>query len=178
MVQSGKTRRDTDTLLRALDETGIPARVYVDDSRRPAVNGRTELVGHSSYDRVLADLQRAAIVAVPLFDDGVLAGLTEINDALALGKPMVVTRCRMLDLDVEAIGCGIVVEPGDVAGWTAALRRLWDDAELRASMGATGRRFAETEWNADRFGSGLVDLVRRLVGSDEQSTSSGMGCQR
>ena len=93
-----------------------------------------------SYGHVLKDLVRASVVAIPLKNPGKISGLSELNDALALGKPVVVTRTLHLrDVDVEAIGCGVWVEPGDVSGWRTALARLHGDVALRASMGAAGR---------------------------------------
>jgi glycosyltransferase involved in cell wall biosynthesis len=37
---------------------------------------------------------------------------------------------------------GLLVTPGDMAGLTAALRRLADDAELRARLGAAAQQRA------------------------------------
>jgi glycosyltransferase involved in cell wall biosynthesis len=171
VVSTGKTLRDPETLMAALEGTAIPARVY----GAARSSGRAEAVratAHSdlgrgstpqfSYEQVLPDLQSAAVVAVPLASDDRLAGLSEVVDALALGKPLVVTRSRWLDVDVEKIGCGIAVDPGDVAGWRDALHQLWHDPELRRAMGRAGRGFAERELNADAFGTVLVDAVHQV----------------
>ena len=65
------------------------------------------------------------------------------------------------DIDIEAIGCGLWVAPGDVAGWRQALTTLMSDPDRRAEMGAAGRRFAERGWNAEAFGAGVVEIMRR-----------------
>jgi len=88
-----------------------------------------------------------------------LTGLTEAIDALALAKPIVVTRSRYFPFDVEAVGCGIWIEPHDVDGWARAFGRLLADPGMRAAMGAAGRRFAEHEWNYDTFCRGLSELI-------------------
>jgi glycosyltransferase involved in cell wall biosynthesis len=166
VVCAGKSNRDWPTLLAALERTGVPAEVFV---TRDAVvpeppPGHVELrrpTGGAPFlplQTVLPRLQRASVVAIPIADPNRLTGLSELNDALALGAPVIVTRCDQLDVDVEAIGCGIRVEPGDVAGWAAALERLAGDASLRREMGARGRAWAEREWNAERFGAGMVDV--------------------
>ena len=36
------------------------------------------------------------------------------------------------------------------------------DPARRADMGARARAFAESSWNADRFGRGLVEIFDRL----------------
>jgi glycosyltransferase involved in cell wall biosynthesis len=58
------------------------------------------------------------------------------------------------------IGCGLSVEPYDVAGWRDALARLAGDPALRAKMGRRGREFAEAGYNAEAFGTAVVDAVR------------------
>jgi hypothetical protein len=103
----------------------------------------------------------AAVVVVPVIDPGRLTGLTEINDALALGKPLIVTRSPYLPFDVEEVGCGIAVEPGDETGWRAALERLLGDAGLRGELGARGRAHDETGFNYAGFGAAARAAVTR-----------------
>ena len=89
-------------------------------------------------------------------------GLTELNDALALSKPVVMTRSpTALDVDIEAIGCGIWVDVGDVDGWQRALSLLMSDAALRDRMGAAGRKFAEQGWNQQSYGARVVEIIER-----------------
>ncbi len=148
VVSAGRTERDTDTLRRALEGTGLPARIHRDQRLRP-------------FPEVLDDLRRAMIVAIPLPPTDRLLGLTEVNDALALAKPIVMTRND--DFDPEAVGCGIAVDAGDVAGWRDALLTLAGDPGLRAQMGRRGREFAETGYNAAAFGAAVVDAVRAVA---------------
>lgn len=169
VLSAGKSNRDVETLLRALSVTGQAARVYdltyslksAPDAVtlvRPGGAGMDATTG-STYlaTQVLSDIARASIVAIPISNPYRLTGLTEINDALALGKPIIATRSPYSPIDVEAIGCGLSVDPGDVEGWVAALRTL-DDASVRAAFGSRGREFAETGWNYEAFGTGLVAL--------------------
>jgi glycosyltransferase involved in cell wall biosynthesis len=143
IVSAGKTERDTATLARAAASLGLPARIYGPD-------------GAADYGSVLDDLRRASIVAIPLARTDRLLGLSEVNDALALGKPLVMTRSPAIDFDPSAIGCGIAVEPYDEAGWREALGRLASDPELRAALGRRGREFAENGYNARAFGDAVV----------------------
>jgi glycosyltransferase involved in cell wall biosynthesis len=171
VVSVGQTERDPRTLLRALDGTGLPAKVYVDGRVDVPPVDAVEVVptwrhlGRAiPYSEVLDDVRRASIVAIPLEATHRLVGLTEVGDALALSKPIVMTRNPALGVDPGAIGCGITVEPGDVAGWRAALLRLGHDPALRARMGARARQFAERGYNADVFRSAITDAVRQADG--------------
>jgi glycosyltransferase involved in cell wall biosynthesis len=162
VVSAGKEERDTDTLLRALEQTQVPARVYADV---PSRTGVVEVVHRGDgpplpYSNVLNDLRRASIIAIPLRRGDRVLGLSEVNDALALGKPIVMTRTDAIDFDPAEIGCGLSVEPYDVAGWRDALVRLAGDPALREKMGRRGREFAKAGYNAEAFGAVVVEAIR------------------
>ncbi len=81
----------------------------------------------------------------------------KMYEGLASGRPVVL----MAALEGEAAkiirenNCGIAVEPGDVEGMAAAIRRLCQDADLSREMGENGRRTAIEKFDrtviADRF---------------------------
>jgi hypothetical protein len=166
VVSCGKTNRDIATLLTALHRTGLPAAVYSLDGHRTDAASRVEIVSNPTqfeYADVISNLQRASIVAIPIQDTERLSGLTELNDGLALGKPIVMTRTAYIDVDIEAVGCGIWVDRGDADGWERALRDLAADPARRHEMGAAGRRYAESSWNAELFGSGLLQILAEVA---------------
>ena len=168
MVSAGKTNRDIPTLLEALRRSRQPARVY---STSPGLSdvANARVISPQSQGRplfefgeVLEDMRRASIVAIPIADPERLTGLSELNDAMALEKPVIVTRSPQLDLDIEEIGCGIWVNQGNADAWTRAIERLASDPAGAAEMGRNGRRFAESAWNNDLFGRGVVDAFGQL----------------
>jgi glycosyltransferase involved in cell wall biosynthesis len=173
VVSAGKSNRDVVTLVSALARAGATGLVYDLERRLPsppsdAVRlvhpGRSAGVDPDSPggylpEHTIADTAAASIVAIPVVDPGRLTGLTEAVDALALAKPIVATRSRYFPFDIESVGCGLWVDPGDVDGWTIALQRLLSDPDARSDMGAAGRRFAEREWNYEAFCRGLSELV-------------------
>ena len=53
---------------------------------------------------------------------------------------------------------------GDVPALQAALTRLLGDAELRARLGRTARRHAETRFDLDVQARKLVEVYRALAG--------------
>jgi glycosyltransferase involved in cell wall biosynthesis len=168
IVSAGQTERDPATLLAALDGSGLRARVYAGaGAELPEPPGvelvRTDAGAPLHYGTVLEDLRRASVVAIPLRAGDRLAGLSEVADALALAKPIVMTRSPAIDFDPETIGCGISVEPGDVEGWRAALARLGADPELRAEMGRRGREHASAGHDAAAFGARIVEAVRSVA---------------
>jgi glycosyltransferase involved in cell wall biosynthesis len=170
VVSAGKTDRDLPTLLEALRRTRLPARVYsLAPGPRADIPPGTDMVAPESggpplfeHTRVLTDLSRATVVAIPLADPSRLRGLSELNDAMALAKPVVMTRSPYFDFDIEEEGFGIWVDPGDVDGFARALDRLASDPEEAAAMGRNGRRFAEEHWNYELFCDELAAAFAEL----------------
>jgi glycosyltransferase involved in cell wall biosynthesis len=162
IVSSGKSNRDLQTLVDAMGRVGDSGLIYDVGATVPAAPPNVDLVlpgGHGTDpaslsgflpSRVYEDLRRASVIAIPIRDPNRLTGLTEINDALALGMPLILTRSPYTPVDVEAIGCGFVVEPGDVDGWVRALVELRDPA-TRRQMGDAGGTRAKKSWNYGIF---------------------------
>jgi glycosyltransferase involved in cell wall biosynthesis len=175
VVSTGKTGRDVETIIAAAKLIGVKARIYARDAgclRKSEVPPSIELreattaagrSGPLNYDHVLSDLRDAAVVAIPLMDPKPVHGLTELNDALACGKPVVMTRTPYVDIDIEGIGCGVWVRQGDVAGWAETLRELTGDEARMRTMGIRGRQFAQQYWNARGFGEGVERVISKVL---------------
>jgi hypothetical protein len=176
VVAAGKTGRDFTTLVHALRRRPVPAQLWTTPDSLPELPPGVEVrAPHTIPDDPGAAQQfawvqardaiaSAAVVAIPLADTNRLVGLSELADALALGRPVVMTRSPFIDVDIDAVGCGRVVEHGDVDGWAQALDELMGDPELRAEMGRAGRRYVESSWNADLFGRGVLRLAETVCG--------------
>jgi len=91
-----------------------------------------------------------------------LAGLTSVVDALALGKPLVMTRNKWLDLDPEAEGFGLTVAPNDVEGWRQAVTMILGDSSLRERMSQAARDVAQ-RLNMTLFAKGLAGMLHQVV---------------
>ncbi|HYM54325.1 MAG TPA: hypothetical protein VES97_03105 [Solirubrobacteraceae bacterium] len=177
VVATGKTGRDMRTLLRALAAAGAPARVYGEREELRAAGPippgvevlPTLAAGRSSsaplsYEHTLADLRSAAVVAIPLADPAPLHGLTEVVDALACARPMILTRAPYFDFDIEEIGCGWWVRRGDLAGWSERLAEAMADRDRLEQMGRAGRAWAGEHLNARLFADGVRRVLLDVAG--------------
>jgi glycosyltransferase involved in cell wall biosynthesis len=103
----------------------------------------------------------ATIVCLPsTYGEGIPKVLIE---AAACGKPLVaydVPGCREIVRDGEN---GILVPPGDVIGVVAAVKRLLEDAELRASMGGKSRQMVVDEFSDAIVHAGTLRVYRELL---------------
>jgi glycosyltransferase involved in cell wall biosynthesis len=73
------------------------------------------------------------------------------------------TRNPLVDIDLEALGAGILVDPYDVAAWRRALERLIADPSLTREMGRRARRAAEDHLNLRRFAGDLAAVLRTVL---------------
>jgi len=108
--------------------------------------GRMRLLGRVSDDELLTAYRDATCVVAPALDEDY--GLTAI-EAMAHGRPVVVCRdggglAELVDDGVT----GLVVDP-DPTSLAAGVRRLLEDPDLAAELGANGReRARELSWEA------------------------------
>lgn len=171
VVSIGKTRRDHDTLVAAFKDSTTPLTIVgTPPSQLPSsptikVVPAYEDSRHVPYREVLGIYRHARIVAIPLIKTGSMAGLTSLLDAMALGKPVIMTRNPWIDIDIEAEGIGLWIAPGDVAGWRRAVRELVSDAGRCRQMGQRARALVETRYNIQNFTAQLANaLTDALVG--------------
>jgi len=83
-------------------------------------------------------LAGARVVLLPLPDGWASWGQMTLLQAMALGKPVVVTNVRPVR-DYVAKGC-VTVPTGDAGVLLEAASSLWEDAALRATWGEAARR--------------------------------------
>jgi glycosyltransferase involved in cell wall biosynthesis len=89
-------------------------------------------------------LAAADIVVVPSLLEGF--GLVAL-EAMAAGRPCVVSRTGGLPEIVEDDDSGILVPAGDVTALASALDRLVSNPDLRARMGRRGRAVVEARFD-------------------------------
>lgn len=115
-----------------------PSSVSAVDVARWTSEGVIEHAPYSNNpDRMFS---KASIVALPSYREGFPKSLV---DAAAAGRAVVTTDvpgCR--DAIIPGV-TGLLVKVRDAEALAAAISRLLDDAELRASMALAGRRLAE-----------------------------------
>ena len=171
VLAAGKTNRDFPTLVEALRDTPWSAAIYcargnLAKVREPSANVvvQTDETGHVlDYRELYGRSRRARVIAVPLTAVDALAGLTSVVDALALGKPLIMTRNRWLDFDPQAEGIGYSIDVGDVDGWRQALQRILSDPALEHRMGQQARAIGE-RMNTQTFAKQLAHHFESVLG--------------
>ena len=85
-----------------------------------------------------------------------------VAEAMSYGLPVVISDQVGLAPDVRAAGAGEVVGAKDAAGIGLALDRL-SDPEVRARVGAAGRRLIQAEFSMETMAGRLNELYTRVA---------------
>lgn len=97
---------------------------------------------------------------------------TVVLEAMALGKPLVVTAFGGAREPVEAAECGFVVSPFDVPRMADSLERLINQPELALRLGRAGQRAVQGPLHIDRAVDRYLELMRTHVGHSRRSQSA------
>jgi glycosyltransferase involved in cell wall biosynthesis len=91
-------------------------------------------------------------------------GFTNVLEAMALARPMIVTRTGAVasEIDVEQAGCGLFVPANNGDALATALTALAEDPKRAESMGKTARQLAESHYNIERYARGLHAFFESL----------------
>jgi glycosyltransferase involved in cell wall biosynthesis len=108
--------------------------------------------------------RRSRVVAIPLYDVDFQAGSLVAYEAMACGKPVVMTRTRGQNDILRDGETGLYVRVGDAYDMADALNRLLADPELARAMGRRGRAVVEQGLNLDAYLQQMVRLVREVAG--------------
>jgi glycosyltransferase involved in cell wall biosynthesis len=184
VVATGRTGRDFKTFAHAAKLSGIPATVIgleghlngavfhtspnlriIEARNEEPVPGEDR--GWIKYPDLCNQMRDHAAIAIPLFAQRNLAGLTGLMDALGLGRAVIMTRNSHIDLDIEAEGIGFWVDPGDVDGWAHHLLWIYQHPDRVQAMGFRARALAERGYCSIDFSKQISALLHQLIGSCE-----------
>lgn len=172
VVAAGRTGRDFETFGRAATLAESPAHIIcLHSDWRQSFSEFGENVqvtavpdkNYMSYAQLLPIFAQARVMAIPLSQGDSLAGLTSLTDALGMGKPVIMTRHPLIDLDIEAEGIGKWVEVGDVQGWHRAIRFFDEQPDLSLEMGRRARNLVEDGWNSVAFAEQILDILEGVA---------------
>ncbi|HEU4420909.1 MAG TPA: glycosyltransferase family 4 protein [Pilimelia sp.] len=128
---------------------------------RLGLRERVTFLGFVDHDRVPALLRGADVLVMPSRYEELG---TAVVEAMHCGVPVVAARTGGMPGLVGDGEAGLLVDPGDVAGFAAAIDRLLADPAARRRMGEQGRRRAAGHgW--DRLVGQILDVYGAALGS-------------
>ena len=121
-----------------------------------------------SYDELLRDYYAGCTASLIILKNDPLektaVGFTNLIEAMAMARPVIVTRTGALptEIDVEKVGCGLHVPAEDPNALAEAIETLASDLDRARSMGEAGRTLCETRYNITRYARELHEFFESL----------------
>jgi glycosyltransferase involved in cell wall biosynthesis len=123
------------------------------------------------FEEMRRRLGQARAVALPVRENTYSGATTVLLQAMALGKPVVVSRTSAI-----ATGYGLVdgencrlVPPGDAAAFAKSVRDVLGDELHARALGASARRTVESDLTWERY----VDRIEQLIDAAAASARAG-----
>ncbi len=160
----GQEQRDYDTLLQALEGTGIrvvivASSLWSSKNAKPDENGMATVLRNIPYRELRTLYARARLVAVPLFDVDYAAGVNTILESMAMAKPVIVSRTKGIKDYIVPGETGMFVSQSNPEAWRETILSLWDDPAQRRQLGANARQRVQESMNLDVY----VDRVEAIA---------------
>lgn len=124
------------------------------------LDGAVDLVGHLSFDRLVAAMREATAVA--LFSEEETLP-TVIAQAMALGRPVLASDVGGITDMVEQGRTGFTVRSGDVPALAARMVELLSSHPLRMAFGARAATAAAARWRAGAVADQTVDAYHKAL---------------
>jgi glycosyltransferase involved in cell wall biosynthesis len=156
--------RDWPTFLAAARQTpGIPYRLATEPSMLAGLDvpDNVRLLGRVDHLRYRDLLRGAALVVVPTKDFAYPTGQSVLLEAMACGRPVVVTHTPAMDDYVTEAARTHAV--GDAGGLAEAVASLWDDRAARERMGEAARRLASTRFDTRHMWDAVLPAILEVV---------------
>lgn len=174
-ISAGTTQRDVDTLIEAFRGVDFPLRIFTTPQHLPTIkdipSNVTIYTEGTTYKNLLEEYNNARIILVPMKISDTpnnTHGLTSLMDVMVMGKPVIITRNRNLDIDVEKEGIGLWANRYDPAHWRILLNDLLFDEERLAAMGTRSMALYKTRYNAENFAEGLEQIFINIHAKDNK----------
>jgi glycosyltransferase involved in cell wall biosynthesis len=168
-ISAGHTDRDYETLIKAFKDVKFKLKIFCTPRSMPKnVEIPENVEVHSEftpYIELMKHYTRARMILIPLSYPSTkegCQGMTSIQDVVALGKPTIITKNPMLNIDVEKEGFGVAVEKGSVNGWIQTLNQLLFDTDQLEKMRTNALRVYQQKYNSIVFSEKLKKVFESV----------------
>ncbi len=173
LFAAGRSLRDWKTLFMAVD--GLPIHCVVVATRADVADLRVpenvELHCDITHGRYLEFLKRAKIVVVPLLETKRSTGQASFLEAMAYGKPVIVTGVTGVWDYISDRRTGLIFRPGDAADLRRAIDELNGDEGLRNVIVQGGFDAVVSRFCKQRYASDMLKTIDLLHAARTASVS-------
>ncbi len=172
VVSVGRTARDMDTLLQAARRVDAPVLIVAGarDSLPEPLPGNVRVFREVPLDTACRLLAHAAVAVVPLQPIDRSTGQVFFFEAMAMGKPVVATRCIGTVDYIRHGENGLLVEPGNPQELADAVNGLLRNPERARRLADAALADCIAQWMPDHHAQRKLAAIASLW---RASTSSG-----
>lgn len=127
----------------------------------PTLPENVELEIDLPLDETRARLAAARVVALPVRENSYSGATTVLLQAMALGKPVIVSRTAAIASGYEledGVNCRLV-EPGDAAALERAILQTLTGADAAVALGTRARQTVERSFSWERYTDALWQVL-------------------
>jgi len=170
-ISTGIEMRDMETLVAAFNATGKPIDIHVCEEYNGTnyrelfnaldckANIHIHFVTGHAHGVLSQRVAESMCVVICCKETNYTVGLTTLVEALALGKPLIISRNPQIPIDIDKEQCGITVAYGDVEGWKKAISRIADNPDEALAMGQRAKKMAERLYNIERCADDIEKIL-------------------
>ena len=172
-LANGKTYRDYKTLVDGANEVDAELRIIGPNQQKPdPLPPNVKWIDTSSdppdqaldYPTLREWYAQCIAVCIPLSGDADdTCGYTNMLEAMAMRKPVLMTRSGCLHTNPEADGFGMQINAGDPEGWTHAMNHLQQNREKALEMGNRGREIVERDFTIECFNQNILRFIETTL---------------
>jgi len=172
-LATGKTYRDYATLVKAAKNIAAEIRIIGPTTEKPEnLPSNVNWIDTSSnppdqaidYPTLREWYAQCIAVCIPLSGDADdTCGYTNMLEAMAMRKPVLMTQSGCLHINPEADGFGIQIKPRDARCWADAMNHLQEDHEKALELGNRGREIVERDFTIERFNNDVLRFIDTIL---------------
>jgi glycosyltransferase involved in cell wall biosynthesis len=173
-LASGKTGRDYQTLIEGAGSVNAELRVIGPISQRPpslpsnvkwldtTVDPPDQAIDYPTLREWYA---QCVGVCIPLSGDADdTCGYTNMLEAMAMAKPVLMTLSGCLHLNPADHDFGCSIESGNPKEWANSMRDILENKDRATTLGKNGRKIAEEELSIGKFDRKVVTFLHEILG--------------
>jgi glycosyltransferase involved in cell wall biosynthesis len=129
---------------------------------------KAEFLGYQTGDVLKETIAKSAFVVVPseCYENCPMVVL----EAMAMSKPVIGSRIGGIPEQIDEGKTGFLFEMGDVGELAAKMKALFQDPDMRRTMGMAARKKVEQEYSLDVHCTTLLKIYKELLSENYDTT--------
>lgn len=174
-LAAGNANRDYNTLIKAFDNIDCDLKLFTSKTKNEFncmyMSDRIEFInlfkfGISGIVHLREYYQNSIAILIPILESNdVPNGSTVLIEALAVGKPIIITDFETNYIDVEKERIGFKIKRGDSIGWSNSVKYLLANPKEAKEMGQRAKDLSFNKFNYKAFADNVLEGLENLCQS-------------